>query len=545
MESLYNGLHRTGQTLDTAATLRLKKRPQGDSNPNTKAFEDFGSSLAPRSSQAALPRSKFKPASIVSPKPTRSISIKKPLSDFSESEDELDLLSSSQADPDDSQPSKKPPVSKAGKYVDEKGKEHDYDPKFLPTKSKALAKIKFTKTKKLGGEDDTITPASSASSLKSHPVLKENGQDFGSWVNDLKKQAADKQATGDTSMGNTKASTGSVDEDALEISSPLLVKSNSRLNRSQPPPKQPIHREPPNACIPPRSRNRPLPRKPNTDAGGSKPSDTTGSGLNTWSTLGFKSSAIITDGLELVPVARKTTKTATKKKSPSRSPSPEITISTPTRKDRLGSRSLSSPQNFPMDMISPLGEKVHQKTLPKPRPKTHVNTANLPSFEASRNLSAFPMPSPQSRNRAGTRVTSQSKGKNKAQPFPLDDPGEDELDDESDCDAAGGEKGRLKDKGRRKPQPKPQAFPMPTQMLASIGALPKGVHQKRISEGCSDDERQAKKKRRSSLSYVFMFTFQCHFRGSDLIGSDLVNIFWKTKAIQVRTPLYNTHDPFT
>lgn len=131
------------------------------------------------------------------------------------------------------------------------------------------------------------------------------------------------------------------------------------------------------------------------------------------------------------------------------------------------------------------------------------------------------------------------------QPFPFDDPGEDELDDESDCDAAGGEKGRLKDKGRRKPQPKPQAFPMPTQMLASIGALPKGIHQKRISEGCSDDERQAKKKRRSSLSYVFMFTFQCHFRGSDLIGSDLVNIFWKTKAIQVRTPLYNTHDPFT
>ena len=59
--------------------------------------------------------------------------------------------------------------------------------------------------------------------------------------------------------------------------------------------------------------------------------------------------------------------------------------------------------------------------------------------------------------------------------------------------------------------------------------------QKRMTEGRSEDEQQSRKKRRRSLSYVFfMFIFQCCFRGSDLIGSDLINIVLKTKAIHVR-----------
>ncbi|KAF8813016.1 hypothetical protein BYT27DRAFT_6394589 [Phlegmacium glaucopus] len=493
MESLYNGLHRAGQTLETAAALRLPKRPQDHSNLNPKTFEDFGSSLAPRSSQGAPSRSKFKPASVISPKTTRLISIKKPLSDLFESEDELDFLSSSQADPDDIQPSKKVPVCKVGKYVDEKGKEHDYDPKFLPGKSNVLSKMKFNKTKKLGGEDNAARPSSSSSSLKNQPDFKENGQDFGSWVNDLKKQTADRQANGDTSTGNTKTRGCSVDDDVLEISSPLRFKSsNRRLNTSQP---LPLHRSPPKASIPPRPRPKPLPRKPNADASGSKPPAHAGSGLSTWSTLGFKSSAIIVDGLELIPVDRKTTKTATKK-NPSRSPSPE-TVSTPPKKDRSGSPPPSSPQNFPMEMISPLGEKVRQKPLPESGSKIYVNSS--PSLEASCRLSAFPMPSPQLSNTTGTRITSRPNGKNKAQPFPLDDPDDYVGDEESDFDAGGGGKGRLNAKRRRKPQPKPRAFPMPTHMLASIEPVPKRRHQKRISEDRSDDERQAKKKRRSSL----------------------------------------------
>jgi hypothetical protein len=39
----------------------------------------------------------------------------------------------------------------------------------------------------------------------------------------------------------------------------------------------------------------------------------------------------------------------------------------------------------------------------------------------------------------------------------------------------------------------------------------------------------------------FYVHFQCRFRGSDLIGSDLVNIILKTKAIQVRTQTIINH----
>ena len=500
MESLYNGLHRAGQTLETAAILRLPKRPQADSNPNPKAFEDFGSSLAPRSSQVP-PRLKFKP--VISPKPTRLITIKKPLSDFSESEDELDLLSSSQADPDDFQPSNK---VKAGKYLDEKGKEHDYDPNFLPSKSNVLAKIKFTKIKKTGGEDKTTIPSSSS---KNQLDYKENGADFGSWVNSVKNQLAD---TGDTSMGCTKTRRCSVDDDNVpEVSGPLRVK-NRRLSPLRPPPKQLNHRKLPNIFIPPRPRPRQLPRpagKLNADAGGSKPSTNVGSGLTTWPTSQFKSSAINPDGLDLIPAGRPKATTTTKKKSPCPSPSPKVFVSTPTKK--VGSGSQPPPQNFPMDMISPLGEKVQQKPSPKSRLKTYGNTANPPSFEGSPKFNAFPMPSPQSSDRAGTRVTSQSKGKNKALPFPLDD-----QDEESDYDTADSGNDKVKAEGRWKSLPKPQGFPMPTQMLASIGSpsVPKGrpsKHQKRMSENRSDDEGQAKKKRRNSLLYVFMFIFPVPF----------------------------------
>ena len=529
MENLYGGLHSSGQTLETATTLRLPTRPKSDSNPNRKAFEDFGSSLAPttRSSQAPT-GSKFKPATIVSREPTGTITIKKPiatikkpiiaikkpLSDFDksdESEDELDLLSSSQADPDEFQ-SKKAPISKVGRYVDDKGKEHDYDPKFLPSKSNALAKIKFIKIKKSGGEDNMTIPSSSSCSLKNQVGFKENSQDFGSWVHELKNQAANKQVVGGCS----------VNDDALEISSPLSVKSsNQRLTPPRPPRKQPIHPLP-NVSLPPRPRLRPPPRptlKSSSGAGGSRPSANAGSGLTTWSASQFKSNANFVD---VEPTPGSSTKTIMKKKSPSRSPSPEITISTPK----------SSAKNFPMDMISPLeGKKVQQKPLPQPGSKIYVNP---PSFEASRKLNEFPMPSPQSSDKARTRKTSQSKGKNKAQPFPLDELDEDEGDEEGDYDG----KGKVKAKGRRKSQTKLRTFPMSTQMLASIG-LPK----QRLSEDYNEDGPQAKKKRQNRLSYVFMFIFQCHFRRSDLIGSDLVNIILKMRAIQVRTRLVTTREP--
>ena len=104
-----------------------------------------------------------------------------------------------------------------------------------------------------------------------------------------------------------------------------------------------------------------------------------------------------------------------------------------------------SPKTFPMDMISPLGGKI-QKKLP-------IDKVGPPSSMASRKPKAFPIPSPQTSDKATIRVTSQSKGKNKAKPFP-----EEEL----------------------------------------------SKHQKRMTEGRSYDEQQSRKKRQRSLSYVFL-----------------------------------------
>ena len=120
-----------------------------------------------------------------------------------------------------------------------------------------------------------------------------------------------------------------------------------------------------------------------------------------------------------------------------------------TPKNNRSRKQLSSPpKSFPMDMISPLGGKIRKKL-----PMVKVGP---PSLKASRKLKAFPMPSPQSSDKAKSRATLKSKGKNKAQPFP--------------------EEG-----------------------LSKL--------EKRMSEDPSDDERQAKKKRQSSLSYVFLCSF--------------------------------------
>ena len=559
MEGLYSGLRRTARTLETDATLRLQNRSQGNPNPN--AFENFGSTLrvAPSSSQTQ-PKSKPKPRSTVSREPARIITIKKPLitikkplSDFYDSQDELDLLSSPQSDPDDYQPSNKASVSQPSKYVDGNGKGHDYDPKFPSRKSQVLSKLKFSKTKKLDGKDNATIPSSC--SFKNQPDPDENSQDFGSWANELKKKGADKQATGECSG----------DDDILEISSPLPLKSsNQRLSPPQPTPKQPIHKLP-DGSLPTRPGPRPLPLprprpayKSNADAG-SKPG------------------AVFIDGHELFPLGRAKTATDAKGKGPYHSTSlsnstpkkkdgpgstttdtkgkgryrsPSLSVSTPKEKDGPSSQP-SSPKNFPMDMISPLGGKVQRKPLPKPKNK--VNPLSSES-EMSRKLSMFPMPSPQSNKKVGT---SQPKGKNKAKPFPLDESDEDEADEENDLDEG---KGRAKAKrkpkrtpsspknfpmdmispfGRKKllPKPrskvkspsikasrKPRAFPMPSPQSSDKASIrptlqSKGKrkaqpfpeeglskHQMRTSESCSDDERQSKK-RRSSLSYVFMFIF--------------------------------------
>ena len=501
MESLYSGLRRTGQTLETDPTLRLPKRPLSNSNPNPNAFENFGSTLriAPSSSQTQQPKSKAKPQRAVSQDKTRPITIKKPLtgfikkplsdfidkplSDSLDSDDELDFLSSPQRDPDDYKPSKKGSTSQSDKYADADSK-----------KSQALSTLKFNKIKSTRA-NATIPPSCS---FKNQPDRKENSQGSSGLVNESKRKGA---ATGECSG----------DDEILEISSPLHLKST---NRRLSPPQSSL----PDSSLPGRPRPRPLPLPRPTCKPNAKP-DT-----------------IFFDGHELIPLGRSQKTIVTKQKDPSRSPS--LSISTPKPK----------------------------RPLPKPRNKVDPP----PSFEQPHELSAFPMPSPQS-NKAVE--TSQPKGKNKAMPFPLDELDGGEADEES---GRNGRERTPKGKGKRKQLPmeevgtpsskasrklkasrKPKAFPMPSpqssdkaRTRATLQSQSKGKNkarpfpeeglsklQKRISEGLGDDEQQPRKKRRRSLSYVFfMFIFQCRFRGSELIGSDLINIVLKTKAIHVRNP---------
>ena len=188
MESLYSDLHRTGQTLETDASLRLPKRPLGNSNPNPNAFENLGSTLRGASSSSQTqPKSKTKLQRAVSQDQTRPITIKKPLSGFikkpvsnfihkplsdfldSESDDEIDFLSSPQKDPDDYKPSKKCSTSQPDKCANGDDKNNDYDPKSSFRKSQNLKNLKFTKIK--GATDNATIPSSC--SFRSQPDLKE------------------------------------------------------------------------------------------------------------------------------------------------------------------------------------------------------------------------------------------------------------------------------------------------------------------------------------------------------------------------------------
>ena len=483
MDDLYGGLHRTGQTIETGHTLKLPKGSLGNSNPNPNAFENFGSSLrvAPSSSQSQ-PKSKPKPKRSVSRDPTRAITIKKPVAQFLDSDDELDLLSTPKADPDDYKPSNKASASQPFK--------------FPVLKSQVYSKLKFTKTKSITSKDNAAIPSSSSS--KNQPDSKENSQDFGSWVADLNMKG--------------KAATGE-DDDIPEISSPLHQKSsNQRLSPPQSSSKQPIHHKPPDTSLPARPRPRPLPLPRPTCKPSAKP-DT-----------------IFVDGHELIPLGRSKTTVTKGKKNPSRSPS--LSISTPKK---------------------------------RPLPKTRSDVIPL-NFEVQSNFSAFPMPSPQSSKGAGT---SQPKGKSKAKPFPLDEADEDEADEdvadeESDRDVrkkTSKRKGKQKqtssspktfpmDKisplGGKKQKKLPlkkvkspsskalrklKAFPMPSPQASDKSSVRATLQSKGknkawpspdeslsiLSEGSSDDERQAKKKRQSSLSYVFLFIFNIVFVGLILL----------------------------
>ena len=491
MEGLYNSLHRTGQTLETDATLRLPKRPLGNSNPNPNVFENFGSTLrvAPTSSQE-LPKSKPKSQSTVSREPTRPITIKKPLSGFiigfdSESEDELDFLSSSQADPEDYQPSKKASGSQPGKYTDGNGKHHDYDPKFPFRKSQVLSKLKFTKLPKLPIQQKPLPKSLPKPRNKIDPLSFEESRKLSTFPmpsSQSSKSVGTSQPKRPPSSPNPSSpkkfpmdaiSGGKVEKKLLpklrDKTNPLSFEE-SRKDSTFPMP-SPQSSESVGTSQPKRPPSSPNPSSPKNFP------------MDTISPLrGKVEKKLLPKHRDKInPVSFEESRKLSSFPMPSPQSSKSVETSQPKRPP--SSPNPSSPKNFPMDAISPLGGKVKKKLLPKPRDKVEP-----PSFKAPRKLKAFPMPSPQSSDKVGIRSTLPSKGKNKAQPFPIE-------------------------------------------------GLSK--HQKGMSEDRSDDEQQAKKKRRSSLSYVFYVHFQCRFRGSDLIGSDLVNVILKTKAIQVRTQATN------
>ncbi|KAF8159864.1 RTC4-like domain-containing protein [Crassisporium funariophilum] len=479
MENLYSNLSRKGQTLETASSLRLPNRPLA--NPNPKAFQDLGISLAPKDGSSSQ-KSKIRPTRTASLKSMRGTGEdKRDLSSKSNSnsEDEIDFLS--QSDHLSSPAPTKSTKTSDRKYMHHDGKTHDWDPRFPPSQTVALKSLKFKKNKMAGSQDET--PVASSSLPKPQLGLKENdnGYTFGPRTVVEKKQQASKEKqfarAGSPRIRGSKTKKQLEDDSDGEVVSPLGVKSSNR--RDSP-------REPLAASGPPRPRPVARPtHKSQAAASGSNPHNRKPAG----STSQPKSNPAV-PALESFALGRGK---ATIGKKHSRSPSPDDLYSQPMEKTRAASDfpvPLSSPQAFPT--MSPLGgmQKIRPKPIPK---KTNLKNNSEAKFAGvSRFVSAFPMPSPQSGSKIMADDNVQLKGKGKAKASPIND-----SDDAEDEDEDNGKRQRLK----------PQAFPMSKQVLASIGSpsVPgrSSRSEKRPSEGGSGDDRHLKRGRLEHDLHLF------------------------------------------
>lgn len=431
----------------------------------------------------------------------------------SESPDEIDFLSSQaeeEEDDDDFHDIKKKKrgqsQGKKGKdvpepaFVDEQGKQHAYDPKFPPKKQ--FAGLKFTKTKK--------TEQAADSSLVT--ISKESEKE--QYLEQISTRAS--HLNKDTSKSTpTTSKTTEYGDDVVYVS-PLSGKNANSNRRTSPIPSR-IHKKLPSNTAQPR----PVPRPKN----GGRPAPFS---LNSQpkSTCEPRSSqtnppSSSTAPLDMMPVDTSSQTSVALEQYRTWSESPERSEQKAEPDDFPNLSPPSSPasrkqitvDDFPF--VSPLsGTKIPAETI-----KPHASSSRMPV--------PFPMPSPQSKTDGKPKTKpyiqanqekDKGKGKSKVQISLFSE-------EEDAVDLKASEK-RKREKKARKLEKKAEAFPMSTQVLATIrspsvpptwSSSPPGPSRsgKRTSEGGSDDERISKRSRTQRDAYV-SFLFQ-HFSFSLMV----------------------------
>lgn len=513
MESMIGNLNREGKDLTNATEMRLSQRPLGLG----KAYEDFGSSFT-RGSQGSQgkatakhdPRGrgghgKFKlPTS--SPKPLRSkddYSTRSSGSDAQRngksdrkrqkaaktsygdsedgSEDEMDLLSSQ---PEDHPSTSQKPVKLSSNshadsetfYVDSKGRQHEYDKRFPPEKSKTLKGLKFSRSK--DGPSDRRLPDPDVVYVKK-----------------------------DSQLGRKSASS-----DNFFDSPPVPQKPSQLSSRSS---TKPLNMEIVNVgTAKPRPKPRPVGKtKTLADVSNSQPGNT--------SRIGPASSTIRATSGRVASLDQRSSASSSQKSRQQSSPDPR------SRSSSLEIEVVkSTPETFPF--ISP------QRSSPDGQPQTRYRTAAFPDLPllgdlGSKSLdhtksrplarvpSAFPISLSPTKDqdeedegpRSGVHILlPKAKEKKKKESTSLFTDEERGRSDSSSLK----EKEKIK-KAKKTEHHKAKAFPMSTQVLQSIGSpTPPSRSRspsygstrpgKRNSEGGSGDDRISKRSRKELDAYV-------------------------------------------
>ena len=420
------------------------------------------------------------------------------------SSDELDFLSSQAEEEEDNfydTKKKKYGQSQAKKkkgmdapeaaFVDERGRQHTYDPKFLPKRQ--FAGLKFTKTKKTEQAADTSVA----------PISKQSEKE--QYLEQISTRAS--YLNKDTAKSTAAASkTTEYDDDVVYVS-PLSGKSANSNRRTSPIPSR-IHKKLPSNT----PRPRPVPRPKNS--GRPAPFSSNSQPLSTYeprsSQTNPPSSSAAPLKMMTVDISSQTSVALERYRTWSESPERSDQQAVPDDFPNLSPPSLPASRkqiivdDFPF--VSPLsGTKIQAEPI-----KPHASSSRIPV--------PFPMPSPQSKTdgRPKTKpyiqvnhAKDKGKGKSKVQSS-LFSEGE-------DTENLKASEKRKREKKARKLEKKAEAFPMSTQVLASIrspsapptwSSSPAGPSRsgKRTSEGGSDDERNSKRSRTERDAYVsFLF----------------------------------------
>lgn len=425
------------------------------------------------------------------------------------SSDELDLLSSQAEEEEDnfydtkkkkygqSQAKKRMDAPEAA-FVDERGKQHTYDPKFLPKRQ--FAGLKFTKTKKTEqAVDSSVAPISKQSEKEQYL------EQISTTTSYLNK---------DTAQSTAAASkTTKYDDDVVYVS-PLSGKSANSNRRTSPIPSR-IHKKLPSNT----TRPRPVPRPKN--GGRPAPFSSNSQPLSTCEPRSSQTNPPPSSAAPLkmmtVDISSQTNVALERYRTWSESPERSEQQAVPDDFPNLSppsspaSRKQIIVDDFPF--VSPLsGTKIQTEPI-----QLHASSSRMPV--------PFPMPSPQSKTdgKPKTKLYIQAnhakdKGKGKVQSSLFS-----EEEDAGDLKTSEKQK---REKKARKLEKKAKAFPMSTQVLASIrspsvpstwSSSPAGPSRsgKRTSEGDSDDERNSKRSRTERDAYV-SFLFQ-HFSFSFMV----------------------------